>query len=117
VTTQREIEAFAEAEGRRPRLLVAKLGQDGHDRGAKVIATAFADIGFDVAIGALFQTPEEELIAALRRQGGDDIRHQKFIRFLTAIRARGSGRQGDPRHPRQLRRYKHKAPRSAGAQG
>ena len=56
---QREVEAFAEAEGRRPRMLVAKLGQDGHDRGAKVIATAFADIGFDVDIGALFQTPEE----------------------------------------------------------
>ena len=54
-----EVEAFAEQEGRRPRLLVAKLGQDGHDRGAKVIATAFADIGFDVDIGPLFQTPEE----------------------------------------------------------
>ena len=52
-----EVEAFAAAEGRRPRLLVAKLGQDGHDRGAKVIATAFADIGFDVDIGPLFQTP------------------------------------------------------------
>lgn len=50
---------FLEAEGRRPRLLVAKLGQDGHDRGAKVIATAFADMGFDVDIGPLFQTPEE----------------------------------------------------------
>ena len=100
MTIQREVEAFAEAEGRRPRLLVAKLGQDGHDRGAKVIATAFADIGFDVDIGALFQTPEEaareavendvhvigvstlaaghkvlvpELIQALRAQGGDDI--------------------------------------------
>jgi methylmalonyl-CoA mutase len=100
MTIQREVEAFAEAEGRRPRLLVAKLGQDGHDRGAKVIATAFADIGFDVDIGALFQTPEEaareaiendvhvigvstlaaghkvlvpELVQALRRQGGDDI--------------------------------------------
>ena len=97
---QREVEAFAEAEGRRPRLLVAKLGQDGHDRGAKVIATAFADIGFDVDVGALFQTPEEaareaiendvhivgvstlaaghkvlvpQLIEALRRQGGEDI--------------------------------------------
>ncbi|MGH7091281.1 MAG: methylmalonyl-CoA mutase family protein, partial [Stellaceae bacterium] len=56
---QREIEAFARAEGRRPRMLVVKLGQDGHDRGAKVIATAFADIGFDVDIGPLFQTPEE----------------------------------------------------------
>jgi methylmalonyl-CoA mutase len=56
---QREIEAFAREEGRRPRMLVAKLGQDGHDRGAKIIATAFADIGFDVDIGPLFQTPEE----------------------------------------------------------
>src|SRR5947207_13204778 len=56
---QREIEAFAREEGRRPRMLVVKLGQDGHDRGAKVIATAFADIGFDVDIGPLFQPPEE----------------------------------------------------------
>jgi methylmalonyl-CoA mutase len=56
---QNEVEAFAEAAGRRPRMLVVKLGQDGHDRGAKVIATAFADIGFDVDVGALFQTPEE----------------------------------------------------------
>ncbi|MCS7037499.1 MAG: methylmalonyl-CoA mutase [Saprospiraceae bacterium] len=52
-------DAFAEQEGRRPRILVAKLGQDGHDRGAKVIATAFADLGFDVDIGPLFQTPAE----------------------------------------------------------
>jgi methylmalonyl-CoA mutase len=97
---RREVEAFAEAEGRRPRMLVAKLGQDGHDRGAKVIATAFADIGFDVDIGALFQTPAEvareaiendvhlvgvsslaaghrvlvpELLAALKEQSGEDI--------------------------------------------
>jgi methylmalonyl-CoA mutase len=54
-----EVAAFAEREGRRPRLLVVKLGQDGHDRGAKVIATGFADLGFDVDIGPLFQTPEE----------------------------------------------------------
>jgi methylmalonyl-CoA mutase len=94
------IDAFAAAEGRRPRILVAKLGQDGHDRGAKVIATAFADLGFDVDVGPLFQTPEEaardaiendvhlvgvssqaaghktlipELIAQLRKQGSDDI--------------------------------------------
>jgi methylmalonyl-CoA mutase len=52
-------EEFAREEGRRPRILVAKLGQDGHDRGAKVIATAFADLGFDVDIGPLFQTPRE----------------------------------------------------------
>jgi methylmalonyl-CoA mutase len=50
---------FAEADGRRPRILIAKMGQDGHDRGAKVIATGFADLGFDVDIGPLFQTPEE----------------------------------------------------------
>jgi methylmalonyl-CoA mutase len=97
---QREVEGFARAEGRRPRMLVVKLGQDGHDRGAKVIATAFADIGFDVDVGPLFQTPEEAarqavendvhvvgvstqaaghktlvpaLLAALRQEGGDDI--------------------------------------------
>jgi methylmalonyl-CoA mutase len=97
---QREIEIFAREEGRRPRMLVAKLGQDGHDRGAKIIATAFADIGFDVDIGPLFQTPEEAarqatendvhivgvsthaaghktlvpaLIEALKREGADDI--------------------------------------------
>jgi methylmalonyl-CoA mutase len=91
---------FAREEGRRPRILVAKMGQDGHDRGAKVIATAFADLGFDVDIGPLFQTPREvarhavendvhvlgvstlagghktlvpELIAELRRLGRDDI--------------------------------------------
>jgi methylmalonyl-CoA mutase len=95
-----EVEAFAEAEGRRPRMLVVKMGQDGHDRGAKVIATAFADIGFDVDVGPLFQTPEEaaqdaidndvhvvgissqaaghktlapKLVEALRSQGAGDI--------------------------------------------
>jgi methylmalonyl-CoA mutase len=56
---QADVEKFAEEEGRRPRMLVVKMGQDGHDRGAKVIATAFADIGFDVDVGPLFQTPEE----------------------------------------------------------
>ncbi len=56
---QKAVEEFAEAEGRRPRMLVVKMGQDGHDRGAKVIATAFADIGFDVDVGPLFQTPAE----------------------------------------------------------
>ncbi|XP_071966240.1 methylmalonyl-CoA mutase, mitochondrial-like isoform X2 [Antedon mediterranea] len=54
-----KVEEFKEAEGRRPRLLVAKMGQDGHDRGAKIVATSFADIGFDVDIGPLFQTPKE----------------------------------------------------------
>jgi methylmalonyl-CoA mutase len=56
---RREVEAFAAEDGRRPRMLVVKLGQDGHDRGLKVIATAFADLGFDVDVGPLFQTPEE----------------------------------------------------------
>ncbi|HWL55041.1 MAG TPA: methylmalonyl-CoA mutase [Paracoccus sp. (in: a-proteobacteria)] len=97
---QRDVEKFAEDEGRRPRMLVVKMGQDGHDRGAKVIATAFADIGFDVDVGPLFQTPEEaaqdaidndvhvvgisslaaghktlapKLIAALKEQGAGEI--------------------------------------------
>ncbi|HKK86163.1 MAG TPA: methylmalonyl-CoA mutase, partial [Roseovarius sp.] len=56
---QKSVDDFAEDEGRRPRMLVVKMGQDGHDRGAKVIATAFADIGFDVDVGPLFQTPDE----------------------------------------------------------
>jgi methylmalonyl-CoA mutase len=55
----KQVESFAQAHGRRPRLLVAKMGQDGHDRGAKVIASGFSDLGFDVDIGPLFQTPEE----------------------------------------------------------
>ncbi len=97
---QADIEKFAEEEGRRPRMLVVKMGQDGHDRGAKVIATAFADIGFDVDMGPLFQTPQEaardaidadvhvvgvssqaaghktlvpQLASALKAEGADDI--------------------------------------------
>ena len=97
---QGDVAKFAESEGRRPRMLVVKLGQDGHDRGAKVIATAFADLGFDVDVGPLFQTPEEAarqaiendvhvigvssqaaghrtlvpmLVEELRKQGADDI--------------------------------------------
>src|SRR5262249_49134893 len=58
-TLHEEVERFADQHGRRPRMLVAKIGQDGHDRGAKVIASAFADLGFDVDVGTLFQTPEE----------------------------------------------------------
>ncbi len=99
-TLKTSIDAFANREGRRPRILIAKLGQDGHDRGAKVVATAFADLGFDVDVGPLFQTPEEaarqaiendvhavgistlaaghltlvpQLIQALRDQGANDI--------------------------------------------
>jgi len=97
---QKSVEDFAEEEGRRPRMLVVKMGQDGHDRGAKVIATAFADIGFDVDVGPLFQTPAEaaqdavdndvhvigissqaaghktlapQLVAALKEAGAEDI--------------------------------------------
>ena len=62
---KQDVEAFEKNHGRRPRMLVAKLGQDGHDRGAKVIATAFADLGFDVDIGPLFQTPEEAAQSAV----------------------------------------------------
>ena len=97
---KKEINDFAEAQGRRPRVMISKLGQDGHDRGAKVVATAFADLGFDVDMGPLFQTPEEcarqaiendvhavgvstlaaghktlvpGIIAELKKQGADDI--------------------------------------------
>ena len=95
-----EINAFAQTQGRRPRVMISKLGQDGHDRGAKVVATAFADLGFDVDMGPLFQTPEEcarqaiendvhavgvstlaaghktlvpAIIEELKKQGADDI--------------------------------------------
>jgi methylmalonyl-CoA mutase len=61
---RRLADQFAVLDGRRPRILVAKIGQDGHDRGAKVIATSFADLGFDVDIGPLFQTPEEVAMQA-----------------------------------------------------
>ena len=59
------IDKFVEAKGRRPRMLVVKMGQDGHDRGAKLIATAFSDLGFDVDVGPLFQTPAEAAIQAI----------------------------------------------------
>jgi methylmalonyl-CoA mutase len=95
-----DIDAFVEEHGRRPRMLVAKMGQDGHDRGAKVVATAFADVGFDVDLSPMFATPEEvarqaiendvhvvgasslaaghktlvpDLIDALRAQGADEV--------------------------------------------
>jgi methylmalonyl-CoA mutase len=97
---KQEIDGFAQEQGRRPRVMISKLGQDGHDRGAKVVATAFADLGFDVDMGPLFQTPEEcarqaiendvhavgvstlaaghktlvpAIIAELKKQGADDI--------------------------------------------
>ena len=70
--------AFAENEGRPPRILVAKMGQDGHDRGQKIIASAFADLGFDVEIGPLFATPEE--VAALAAKGGGAYRWRLVAR-------------------------------------
>jgi methylmalonyl-CoA mutase len=95
---QREVEAFAQDEGRRPRMLVVKLGQDGHDRGAKVIATAFADLGFDVDIGPLFQTPEE----AARQAVENDVHvvgvssqaagHKTLVpALLAALKVAGAG--------------------------
>ena len=65
------MEEFRKARGEKPRILIAKMGQDGHDRGQKVIATAFADLGFDVVVGAMFQTPEEVADVAVRE--GVDI--------------------------------------------
>jgi len=73
------VEKFAEADGRRPRILVAKMGQDGHDRGQKVIATAFADIGFDVDVGPLFSTPDE-----VARQAADNDVHVVGVSSLAA---------------------------------
>lgn len=78
-TASQLVEEFAEAEGRRPRILVAKMGQDGHDRGQKVIATAFADLGFDVDVGPLFQTPEE-----VARQAADNDVHVVGVSSLAA---------------------------------
>ncbi|SCB20834.1 methylmalonyl-CoA mutase [Rhizobium multihospitium] len=63
-----KVEAFRKARGEKPRILIAKMGQDGHDRGQKVIATAFADLGFDVVVGAMFQTPEEVADVAVRER-------------------------------------------------
>ncbi|MCA9968880.1 MAG: methylmalonyl-CoA mutase, partial [Anaerolineales bacterium] len=78
-TVRRMADAFEQAEGRRPRILVAKIGQDGHDRGAKVVATAFADLGFDVDIGPLFQTPDE-----VARQAMENDVHVVGISSLAA---------------------------------
>ena len=94
----KSVEDFAKAEGRRPRMLVVKLGQDGHDRGAKVIATAFADLGFDVDVAPLFQTPEE----AARQAVENDVHivgvssqaagHKTLIpQLIQALKAEGAG--------------------------
>ena len=73
------VKGFAKTEGRNPRILVAKMGQDGHDRGAKVVASGFADIGFDVDVGGLFQTPEE-----VARQAIDNDVHVVGVSSLAA---------------------------------
>ncbi|MFP4304533.1 MAG: methylmalonyl-CoA mutase, partial [Rhodosalinus sp.] len=95
---QNAVEAFAEEEGRRPRMLVVKMGQDGHDRGAKVIATAFADIGFDVDVGPLFQTPEEAAQDAIDNDvhvvgiSSQAAGHRTLApQLVEALRARGAG--------------------------
>ena len=95
---QAEVEAFAEAEGRRPRMMVVKMGQDGHDRGAKVIATAFADIGFDVDMGPLFQTPEEAAQDAIDNDvhvvgiSSQAAGHKTLApKLVEALRAAGAG--------------------------
>ena len=97
-TIRRETALFAEAEGRRPRILVVKLGQDGHDRGAKVIATAFADIGFDVDIGPLFQTPQEAAQDALENDvhvvgvSSQAAGHKTLVpELVEALREAGAG--------------------------
>jgi methylmalonyl-CoA mutase len=94
---QREVEAFAKQEGRRPRMLVVKLGQDGHDRGMKVIATAFADLGFDVDVGPLFQTPEEAAQQALDADvhvvgvSSQAAGHKTLVpQLVEALRAKGA---------------------------
>jgi methylmalonyl-CoA mutase len=95
---QREIETFAREEGRRPRMLVVKLGQDGHDRGARIIASAFADIGFDVDIGPLFQTPEEAARQAVENDvhivgvSSQAAAHKTLVpALLAALQAEGAG--------------------------
>ena len=92
------VERFAESDGRRPRILIAKMGQDGHDRGAKVIATAFADIGFDVDVGPLFQTPAEAAQDAIDNDvhvvgiSSPAAGHKTLApKLIEALRAAGAG--------------------------
>jgi len=95
---RKDLEDFTHLEGRRPRILVVKLGQDGHDRGAKVIASAFADFGFDVDIGPLFQTPEEAARQALENDvhvvgvSSQAAGHKALVpELISALKAQGSG--------------------------
>ena len=96
--TEAFAEAFAEAEGRRPRMLVVKMGQDGHDRGAKVIATAFADLGFDVDVGPMFQTPEEAARQAIENDvhivgvSSQAAGHKTLVpKMIESLKAQGAG--------------------------
>jgi len=98
VAIQGDVQAFLLAEGRRPRLLVVKLGQDGHDRGAKIIATAFADLGFDVDIGPLFQTPDEACRQAIENDvhvigvSSQAAGHKTLVpQLIAALKAEGAG--------------------------
>ncbi|HET6157820.1 MAG TPA: methylmalonyl-CoA mutase [Dongiaceae bacterium] len=95
---QHDVDAFLKAEGRRPRMLVVKLGQDGHDRGAKIIATAFADIGFDVDIGPLFQTPDEAARQAIENDvhaigvSSQAAGHKTLVpQLIAALKGEGAG--------------------------
>ena len=117
----RSVDEFAEAQGRRPRILVAKMGQDGHDRGQKVIATAFADLGFDVDVGPLFQTPEE-----VARQAVEADVHVVGVSTLAAGHltlvpaAQGGAARPRPRRHPDRRRRRHPAAglrRAAGGRG
>jgi methylmalonyl-CoA mutase len=97
-TIQSDVQAFLKSEGRRPRMLVVKLGQDGHDRGAKIIATAFADIGFDVDIGPLFQTPNEAARQAIENDvhavgvSSQAAGHKTLVpQLIAALKAEGAG--------------------------
>ncbi len=94
---RKEVAAFATEEGRRPRILVAKLGQDGHDRGAHVISTAFADLGFDVDVGPLFQTPEEAAREAIENDvhvvgiSSQAAGHKTLVpQLIESLRAQGA---------------------------
>jgi len=95
---EQRVRDFAKEEGRRPRLLVVKLGQDGHDRGAKIIATAFADLGFDVDVGPLFQTPEEAARQAIENDvhvvgvSSQAAGHKTLVpQLIQALKAQGAG--------------------------
>jgi methylmalonyl-CoA mutase len=93
-----DVEAFEAEEGRRPRILMAKMGQDGHDRGAKVVGTALADIGFDVDFGPLFETPEEVARAAVENDvhvvgvSSQAAGHKTLVpQLIEALQAAGAG--------------------------